>query len=379
MSVDEKRSLYRFLLLYVLTSMLLFAVAATVFYRFERYRAEEQERRALKQEAQRLMPLVRSANAEALSKIEGLKIAVYDGKRRYLFGTYTPTKVGWSEHFSPRGQWLRHVRVIPPPHPAHTVYLVIERQRSETAQSTLLGWIATAGLLLLGVVVVLGYYLGRLFIAPMRQSYARLDRFVQDTTHELNTPISTILTNIEMLEILGKCPKHEELRRIEIASRTLSRIYDDLSYLKLQKGLKREVVSLDLSALLGERLEYFSTFFASKEIVLTRTIAPNIVWKIDANDAIRLLDNLLSNAIKYNHIGGSVAVTLNEDAFVLKDSGRGMDKATQKRVFERFARADESEGGFGLGLHIVSQICERYGYRIKVASEVGQGTTIEIS
>ena len=71
----------------------------------------------------------------------------------------------------------------------------------------------------------------------MRDSLKQMNRFIQDTTHELNTPISTILTNIEMIETFSGEEKSTELKRIEIASKTLSRIYDDLDLFKLESSV----------------------------------------------------------------------------------------------------------------------------------------------
>ena len=63
---------------------------------------------------------------------------------------------------------------------------------------------------------VLGVFLGRLFIAPMKESIENMNRFIEDTTHEFNTPISTILTNIELLDTLYECEGKQEMKRIEI-------------------------------------------------------------------------------------------------------------------------------------------------------------------
>ena len=257
--------------------------------------------------------------------------------------------------------------------------MVIERKVDTSALSTLRQTVLYASLLALFVVLVLGYFLGRLFIAPMRESIKKLNLFVQDTTHELNTPISTILTNIEMLEILGQCKKHKELERIEIASKTLSRIYDDLSYLKLNETYQRRVEKVDISRLLEERLIYFSSLMHAKEIRFSSEVTPHIIQNIDRTDAIRLYDNLLSNAIKYSNKGGEIFLSLTAEGFLLRDNGRGMDAKTLAKVFERFERGDESEGGFGIGLDIVSGIVRHYNYKIEIDSELNRGTTAVIT
>jgi len=378
MSHSEKRSLYRFMTIYLLTSLLLFAIGATIFYRFEVYRMQENERRALKHDSDRILPWVKEANLEALKKLPAMKVAVYNGKREYLFGTFQPRQVVWNEHFSIHNGALRHSRIIPPPHRKHTAYMVVERQIDQSILLSLRQMMLYTALLVLGALLALGYFLGRLFTAPMRENINKLNLFVQDTTHELNTPISTILTNIEMMEILGKCERSEELERIKIASKTLSRIYDDLSYLKLNDTRQRRVEAVDMSVLAQERVTYFASLMQAKEIGFSSQIDPRVVQEIDRSDAIRLYDNLLSNAIKYSNKGGHISLSLSKEGFVLTDSGRGMDTETLSRVFERFERGDMSEGGFGIGLDIVSGIVQHYGYRIEIDSVLGEGSVVRV-
>ena len=378
MSRSERRSLYRFMTIYALSTLLLFGVGAVIFYQFEVYQMQENERRAIKHDSNSIIPIIKNIDLERLRQIRDMRVAVYTGEKEYLFGTFKPTEVEWGRNFVLRGDVLRHIRVIPPPHRKHTAYMVVERKVNTSALSTLRQMIAYASLLALFVVLGLGYFLGRLFIAPMRESIRKLNLFVQDTTHELNTPISTILTNIEMLGILGKCEKNEELEHIEIASKTLSRIYEDLSYLKLNDSYQRRVEAVDISQLLEERLTYFSSLMRAKAIRLSREITPHVIQEIDRTDAIRLYDNLLSNAIKYSDKGGDIFVSLTPDGFLLRDTGRGMDARTLAKVFERFERGDTSEGGFGIGLDVVSGIVRHYRYRIEMDSELGEGSVVKV-
>ena len=101
---------------------------------------------------------------------------------------------------------------------------------------------------------------------------------------------------------------------------------------------------------------------------------------------VELLYNLCDNAIRYNNPGGSVHVTIvqqgNEVTLTVKDSGIGIPKEYQERIFERFYRVDKSRskstGGTGLGLAIVKHIVAQHHARMKLDSEVGKGTTIKI-
>ena len=99
-----------------------------------------------------------------------------------------------------------------------------------------------------------------------------------------------------------------------------------------------------------------------------------------------LMYNLCSNAVRYNKKGGKVTlITDREDGhpvFTVKDTGIGIPKESQKRVFERFYRVDKSRskstGGTGLGLAIVKHIVAQHEAQISLESEVGVGTTIKV-
>ena len=99
-----------------------------------------------------------------------------------------------------------------------------------------------------------------------------------------------------------------------------------------------------------------------------------------------LVYNLCDNAIRYNNAGGSVSVwvTQAQDHVVLsvKDTGIGIPKEDQERIFERFYRVDKSRskstGGTGLGLAIVKHIVEQHGAKLEVESKLGEGTEIRV-
>ena len=226
---------------------------------------------------------------------------------------------------------------------------------------------------------LLGLFLGRLFTAPMRESMEIMNRFIEDTTHELNTPISTILTNIELLDTIYSCEGQKEMRRIEMASKTLSRLYEDLTFLKLNHNYYRVLERLNVSELLEERIEFFYTLIEAKNIQIIKNIDPNITLEIDKNDAIRLLDNLLSNAIKYNHKSGKLEVTLTSYRLEVQNDGQGIKKEDIALIQNRFRRANSSEGGFGIGLDIIGQVVKRYNFNFTINSDTNQPTKVTLT
>ena len=126
---------------------------------------------------------------------------------------------------------------------------------------------------------------------------------------------------------------------------------------------------LNLSELLGERIEFFSTMIEAKELKVKREIAPNIIVKIDKNDAIRLLDNLLSNAIKYNKKFGKLNIILTQQSLTIQNTGHSIEAKKITEIHQRFKRANSSEGGFGIGLDIIGQVVQRYNFKFQISSQ----------
>ncbi|MDX1295530.1 MAG: HAMP domain-containing sensor histidine kinase, partial [Sulfurimonadaceae bacterium] len=163
-----------------------------------------------------------------------------------------------------------------------------------------------------------------------------------------------------------------------IAARTISTIYDDLTYLVLNHKVAVKDEPVDINALITERLEYFQTRYEQKRLEVEFRAEEAVTVMIDRNKAARLIDNLLSNAIKYNRIGGSIAIRSSREVLRITDTGKGIPEEKIQRVFERYQRADESVGGFGIGLNIVAMIAKEYGIGIDMESEEKKGTAITL-
>ena len=377
---SEKKSLIRFLAIYLSSTFLLFSLASWIFYTSAKGHILAQQKETLKYEAQEIKSALRrlhKSEAEVLHypQSSDVRSAIYDLDGVYIFGTFKKPPVLWEYH--DRDVLYKEVKVEP--YYLGAAYLLVAKDVESAPimmlQKNILWFMLGAGLFF----SLLGYFLGKLFVAPMRESLEQMNHFIQDTTHELNTPISTILTNIEMIETLQKYHDNDaELKRIEIASKTLSRIYDDLTYLNLNHDYHRDIVAVDMRALLKERLVYFEGMIKAKNLQLVCHCDKDVTLKIDKNDALRLVDNLLSNAIKYNNIGALLEVTLRAKHFIVKDAGMGIKASEIDLIQRRFKRANKSEGGFGIGLDIVNQVVKSYGFHLTIDSKEKQGTEVTV-
>lgn len=379
---SEKESLIRFLLIYLGSTFLLFSLAVGIFYYAQKHHLLEQQSKTLKYQAEQIKMELRALHERFDPVLTYpthalIDSAIYDLDKQYIFGTQNDTRALDEKDYRSDGKRLYFLSQVEP-HYLGAAFLLVSKVLDKEPIVQLQ---KSIGLFMLGTGVfffLLGLFLGKLFVAPMRDSMERMNRFIQDTTHELNTPISTILTNIEMMEAFGKCENNEELKRIEIASKTLSRIYDDLTYLNLNHNYYRHIESLNVSKLASERLVYFSAMAHNKGLRLEANIDADIVLEIDKNDLTRLLDNLITNAIKYNKAKGLLRLTLTRDFLSVVDTGIGISKKDLKTIVCRFKRANKSEGGFGIGLDIVNQVATNYRFVLDIYSQPDKGTKVVV-
>jgi two-component system OmpR family sensor kinase len=170
----------------------------------------------------------------------------------------------------------------------------------------------------------------------------------------------------------------KQINRITVASRTISNLYNDLTFLMMYENNKNHDVSNDIVALLEERIDYLHPLAEAKKISIHTDLHPSILL-MDREKMIRIIDNLLSNAIKYNKISGKIHITLTDHSLSVRDTGIGIPRDKLAQIFERYTRFDEANGGFGIGLNIIQMICEEYHLKVMVNSEISIGTTFIIS
>jgi two-component system, OmpR family, phosphate regulon sensor histidine kinase PhoR len=220
--------------------------------------------------------------------------------------------------------------------------------------------------------------------------------FVANVSHEFKTPLTAIQGFSETL--LGGAiddPQNRErfLGIILEHSRRLARLTDDLLKLSSMDAdrLELEIRRVSVSELIESCLETSQHRAAEKEVEVQLAQSTQVGDLPDiAGDRRRLaeiLQNLLDNATQYTLPGGRITVkaeTRDADVvFTVSDTGIGIPKSDQSRIFERFYRVDAARsreaGGTGLGLSIAKHLVEVHGGRIWVESEIGQGSKFHFS
>jgi len=377
---SETKARKRFLLLYMLLVILLVVLVSVFYYRSEERLMFSQKRIRMMEYAsiqtRRLKQLHRHFPVETTyPRDTRFQSAIYDLEYIEIFSTLQAEWTNLNEVIYQSGEMIHLVKILDDYY-LGAKYLIIEVPVATGWAGNIMWRILLYGSALLMLLLLFGIYLSRLFVKPMRHSIMLLDRFIKDTTHELNTPLSAILTNIEMIDREKMDPANaKKLNRIEVGARTVSSLYEDLKFLTLERGRSAEDELIDVSVLLQSRIEYFSLQMQTKQIRLQQELHP-ATMQADKRLVARVIDNLLSNAIKYNRRGGEIRIILTEGMLVISDSGIGIPAEKLTHIFERYSRFNESEGGFGIGLNIVKMIVDYYEMEISVSSEIKVGTKI---
>ena len=216
-------------------------------------------------------------------------------------------------------------------------------------------------------------------------------QFVADVSHELKTPITSIMGYADTL-IAGDVNEEYQkkfLQRISSEAERMSKLVNDLLILSKYDTAKIKIEKTEFD--LGELVKYV---FEGQNIGMKKknltgecyvTADVPLVYA-DRNGIERVIINILSNAIKYTDEGGQITVYVGfvyNDAYIkIKDTGRGIPEADLKKIFERFYRVDKDRaretGGTGLGLAIAKEILEQNDSKIDIKSEVGKGTDVII-
>jgi signal transduction histidine kinase len=214
--------------------------------------------------------------------------------------------------------------------------------------------------------------------------------FMATMSHELRTPLTSIIGHSDML-LSGMAGKLDEKQTgfvnsiLNNGESLLNLINDILDLTKIEAGrleLRREAIDLR-AALLGV-LPVIKPKAAEKRIKVS-TFLPTDLPPVDADPSKldQILLNLLSNAIKYTHENGSVSVEARRQNGLAEiwvtDTGVGIAREDQERIFQRFTQIDSSatrsQGGTGLGLAITKELVELHGGTIRLQSQLGKGSS----
>lgn len=310
-------------------------------------------------------------NKEKYLNSKDFKISFYDKNKSLIFGNFLEN-IDFNQKFVVNNNSIILVDSSTVGHLGIDFIIIKDRSLKEKIDDLEIR-IISIFLIIYFFIAIIGFYLAQLFLKPIRDEREKLNNFIKDTTHELNTPISAILMSSE-----SKNPTEKQIERIKISAKRVSEIYNDLTYLFLEdKETIKNIQNYNLKDLIDEQLQYLELIASKKRIIINKDIK-NYFYKIDKDDFIRIFNNLISNAIKYNKISGQIDIILKDNQLKVIDNGIGISKEKIKDIYNRYYRATNEQGGFGIGLNIVNHLCTKYKIKIEVESKLDNGTTFTL-
>lgn len=381
---SETRTLLGFSFLYSFLVLVILSVVSYLYYQFQKDLMLQEKRQVLQNYSNDLIFRLKDLHVNIdknniYPRDERFNSAIFDSNKKKIFSTLKSNDVSLDDII-----YLSHnqIHFIKEPESYYlgSKYIIVEVLDDGIWFEVIRYKIGISFLLAFTFMMVLGYFILKQVLKPMRDALHLLDRFIKDTTHELNTPVTAIITNIEMIDKSSLDARLlKKINRIEIGAKTISNIYEDLTFVTLNNQIISNNEDINLSNLLKQRVDYFNSLATIKRVNFHLNIKDDVFIVCDIKKITKLIDNILSNAIKYNKIAGFIKVKLNHNILSIEDSGKGIEKENLKNLFERYSRFDKSVGGFGIGLNIVSLIAKEYNLKIDIKSQINVGTTVEIT
>ena len=213
----------------------------------------------------------------------------------------------------------------------------------------------------------------KISLRPLEKANRYLNIFFNDAMHELKTPLGVMQLNLEFLRTKEES---KVLKRLHSSMQSMILIYEDIEYHIKHTHVEYKAEYLNFSQFLQTRIDIFTDLASIKNIMIQKNITEDISLEMNRIELQRIIDNTISNAIKYSPKGTTIDINLSKEAehilFAVSDQGIGIKDT--KKIFERYAREDTIQGGFGIGLSIVKHICDTNNIKIFVKSQRSKGS-----
>jgi two-component system OmpR family sensor kinase len=302
------------------------------------------------------------------------KVGMYSHKYKLLYGQDSKD-INFKKPFYIKNNTLYLIDISTHLH-LNIKYVVIQNNTIFKEIHTLKTKLIIYFILIFLFISIIGYFLSQLFLRPIANERNKLDKFIKDTTHELNTPITALLMSIGLL----KCKDNSKnLDRIKVSINRISQIYSDLCYLlNNDLDIKNNIKNINIKDIINEQILLNDGFIKSKNIDIQINIQ-DYLFKIDKESISRLISNLLSNALKYSKPNSIVKITLKNNILSVKDYGIGIKQDKLELIKNRYSQINNNKNGFGIGLDIVNQVVKSYGYNLRIDSSLNEGTEVRVT
>lgn len=198
-------------------------------------------------------------------------------------------------------------------------------------------------------------------------AYAQQKEFVENASHELQTPLAVFQSQLDLLLQKPNLTKTQVdiIQSLYSVSSRLTRLNKNLLLLaRLDNSQFKEKQQIDFTEVLDAQLFYLKNLAENDGISVSLEINNSITVVANKTLLESLINNLIANAIRHNISHGSISISVTGNAFMVSNTGESatLDK---EKIFRRFSRTSEKKKGNGLGLSIVHQICKLHGWKIE--------------
>ncbi len=228
------------------------------------------------------------------------------------------------------------------------------------------------------IIFVLIVLLSKRVVRPIAESYEKQKQFITDAGHELKTPLTLILTNLEIVE--SELGHSEWLDDIRTEGQRMSALVAQLTALSRLDEDTPSMITTDFSFsdVCSDTVSEFAPLIDSKGLTMTAYIQPELNLRGDEGAIRRLVTILIDNAVKYCDAGGDIYLSASskwQTELRVENSCAGVDNIALDRLFDRFYREDKARTAgtsFGIGLALAKSIAEKHHGEIK-AYKAGPG------
>ena len=231
-------------------------------------------------------------------------------------------------------------------------------------------------LLIVGLSIFLGFT--NSILKPLFKSDEKLEQSIKETLHELNIPVSTIKMNTQLLEkSLNDEKSLKRLERIKQASNNLLKLYENMEY-----NIKKEIDKIDkkefyLDEVIKNSCDKFEDIKNGTKIFIT---VPNIKVFTDLNGFEKTIDNLISNAIKYNSkINPEIIISYKDFTLSIFNRGEKINTNNLLIIFDKYYQENPLNDGFGLGLSMVKEFCDKNKISINIDTKSEEGNFFNLN
>ncbi|MEG8989374.1 HAMP domain-containing sensor histidine kinase [Ignavibacteria bacterium 4148-Me] len=212
--------------------------------------------------------------------------------------------------------------------------------------------------------------------------------FLSITSHQLRTPLSTILSSVDLLELYIK--KKNTARQLQVLNKIknsilyLRNVIDNITELYKNETIKPNIQKIDIRKFVNDVIE--EIIIEAKEKHLINVHIDDTIKQFNGDEFIlkQILVNLFLNSIKFSPEGGQILLSVKKTGnflnFSIRDEGIGVDEKEIKNLFKPFYRGKNVENipGFGLGLAIVYKLVKLHKGKIKITSSLNKGTEVNV-